>query len=124
MIETTVDVKRSIAIHKCSGNLTNKDMSDAINAFYVGSTNKYTLWDFSNASMNNIPIESVKQLIILEQKRASSIVGGRTAVVAPKDLEYGYARMLQIQSDTNDLLFKVGVFKTLEEANQWLLQEE
>jgi hypothetical protein len=124
MIETKVDVKRSIAIHKCSGNLTTEDMSDAINAFYVSSTNKYTLWDFSNASMKNISMESVKQLIILEQKRASSIAGGRTAVVAPHNLEYGFARMLQMKSDTDDLPFKIGVFRTLEEANEWLLSEE
>jgi len=58
------------------------------------------------------------------QKLGFSRQGGKTAVVAPKDLVYGLARMFQIMSDTDDFPFETRVFRSYEEAEQWLLEKE
>ena len=124
MIEKTVDNEHNLTIHKCSGNLTTKEMIDAINSFYNSSPTKHTLWDFSNASMNNIPAEDVRKMFALVKNRGFARQGGTTAVVTPTDLGYGLSRMFQIMSDTNDFPFKMKVFRTLDEAKHWIFSEE
>ncbi len=124
MIETTIDTKRNLTIQKCSGNLTTKEMIDAINSFYDGSPTSYTLWDFSNASMNDIPSENVREMVTLIKNRGFVRQGGKTAVVTPSDLAYGLARMFQIMSDTNDFPFELRVFRYFKEATKWLLTKQ
>ncbi len=120
MIETTVDNQNDLTIHKCSGNLTEQEILDTIHSFYESSLTKYTLWDYSNASMNNIPTKYVRKIFMLVKNRGFARQGGKTAIVTPKDLEYGFARMFQIMSDVNDFSFEIKVFRYVGEAYQWL----
>ena len=49
---------------------------------------------------------------------------GKIAVIAPKDLEFGMARMFQLMSDEKQFPFSVKVFRHVGEACQWLFVEE
>jgi hypothetical protein len=124
MIETTVDINHNLTIQKCSGNLTTKEVIDVVNSFYDGSPTRHALWDFSNASMNNIPAENIRRIFTLIKDLGFARQGGKTAVVVPTDLGFGLARMFQIMSDTEDFPFKIKVFRYYGEARQWLLSEE
>ena len=124
MIETTVDEKQNLTIHKCSGDLTEQEILDTVHSFYGGDPTLLTLWDFSNASVDNISSETVRNIFTLIQRIGPRRQGGKTAVVVPEDLAYGMARMFQIMSDTNDFPFKIKVFRYYGEASQWLLEKE
>ena len=124
MIETIVDEKQNLTIHKCSGNLTEQEILDTIHSFYDGDPTLYTLWDFTNASMSGISPRAITKMFALIQKLGPGRRGGKTAVVAPEDLEYGMARMFQIMSDVNDFPFKIKVFRYFGDASQWLLGKE
>jgi len=124
MAETTVDKQHDLTIHKYSGNLTEQGLLNTIQSFYEDSPTLYTLCDYSDASVDLISLAFVRQLYSMVQKLGFSRQGGKTAVVAPKDLVYGLARMFQIMSDTDDFPFETRVFRSYEEAEQWLLEKE
>ena len=46
--------------------------------------------------------------------------GGKSAVLAPNDLEYGLAVMFRILSDKDGFPFGIGVFRSHKETGQWL----
>ena len=124
MIETTVETKRDLTILKCSGDLKEKELLDNLESLYGGSPTLYTLWDLSNSSMINISQVFVKKLFDFVKKKGSIRQSGKTAVVAPTDLEFGMARMFQIMSDTDIFPFEIKVFRHYEEATQWLFEKE
>ena len=124
MIETTIDEKQNLTIHKCSGDLNEQELLDTIESFYGDNPTLYSIWDFSNSSFDKISNEFLRQMFSIVQKVGSNRQGGRTAVIAPSDLEYGMARMFQIMSNTNDFPFKIKVFRYFGEASQWLLEKE
>jgi hypothetical protein len=124
MIETTKNNKHNMTIYKCSGVLTTQEMIDAINSLYNGQPTKYTLWDFSKASLKDIPAEGIRKIFELIKKMGTVRKGGKTAAVTPSDLGYGMARMFQIMSDTDDFPFKIEIFINYREASQWLLSQE
>ena len=124
MAETTVDKQHDLTIHKYSGNLTEQGLLNTIQSFYEDSPTLYTLCDYSDASIDRISLAFVRQLYSMVQKLGFSRQGGKTAVVAPEDLVYGLARMFQIMSDIDDFPFETRVFRSYEEAEQWLLEKE
>jgi hypothetical protein len=124
MIETIVYKKKGLTVHKCSGSLTEQEFRNAIQSFYKDPSTQNLLWDFSGASMDLISPAFVRQLHSMVRKLGSARRGGKTAIVAPKDLEFAMARMFQIMSDTNDFPFKIKVFRYYGEASQWLLEKK
>ena len=120
MIETTVDNMNDLTIHKCSGNLNKQEILDTIHSLYESPPTKYTLWDYSNASMNNIPSNDIRKIFTLVKNRGLARQGGKTAIVTPNDPEYGFAKMLQIMADLNDFPFEIKVFRYTGEFYQWL----
>jgi hypothetical protein len=122
MIETTVDNQHNLTTHKCSGNLTEKELLDTIKSFYNGSPTLNTLWNFSDASISSISTETVKKIFPMVLNLGSRRQSGKSAIVAPSDLEYGMARMFQTMAEINDFPFVKRVFRSMEEAKQWLFQ--
>ena len=124
MIETTVDTKHNLTIHRGSGNITSQDLLSSINSFYDNSPTLYTLWDFSKGSMSSISNESIRQIFSLVQNRGTNRQNGKPAIVATKDLEYGMSRMFQIMSTDNGFPFTIKVFRSYDEAMKWILRKE
>jgi hypothetical protein len=124
MFEIVVDKQNDLTIHKCSGSLAEQKIIDTIESFYDGNPTLNALWDFSHASMNSISSDAVRTMFALVQRLGSRRQGGKTAVVVPEDLGFGMARMFQIMSDTDDFPFKINVFRTYDEAKQWLLEKK
>ena len=59
MIETTVDTKHNLTIHKCSKEIKGQDILETMQKFYQGSPTANILWDASNASMKEVSSETV-----------------------------------------------------------------
>lgn len=54
------------------------------------------------------------------ERRAEVRRGGKTAITAPGNLEYGMARMYEILADAYAHPVTIRAFRTREEALQWL----
>lgn len=70
MIETIVDKKKDLTIHKCSGSLTDEEFKEAIQSFYDGNPTMNVIWDFSKASLADTPTITVKQSSVSDGKKA------------------------------------------------------
>ena len=82
------------------------------------------LWDFRKGSMAQLLSGDLERIadnaVLHSEKRA----GGKTAIVVSRDLEYGLARVLDTLRDIRKLPYQIEVFRSVEEANQWLDEEE
>jgi hypothetical protein len=121
MVETIVDTQNDLTAFKCSGNLTEQELLDVIDSFYKGSSTKHTLWQFDGLSAKNISTDALKRIFKMIRSRGNPRKGGRTAIVAPLDLEYGLGRMFEIWASTGEIPYETKVFRKLDEARQWLL---
>ena len=125
MIETTVDNKNDLTIHKCLGSLTDNEFITVIHTFYDGKPTMNTAWDFSKCSLDGTSSVFLKQAANLVHRLSQNTrKGGKTAVIASQDLEYGLSRMFQIITEDEGIPFNIKVFRTADEASQWLLEKE
>ncbi|MBN2324753.1 MAG: hypothetical protein JXQ30_13550 [Spirochaetes bacterium] len=56
-------------------------------------------------------------------KKGSKRPGGKTAIIAITDYEYGLACIFQTTFEGKATPYEVEVFETLEEAKQWMFAE-
>ncbi|MCG8619557.1 MAG: hypothetical protein MI802_25325 [Desulfobacterales bacterium] len=63
---------------------------------------------------------SLDEIIISDKAHDEKIKGLKTAIVAPTDLLYGCSRMFGILTDVNYAPSTVQVFRTHDEARDWL----
>lgn len=119
MITTTYNKQGGFSIIKCLGRLNEKEIKDTVQSFYKSPT-KNLIWDLSEASVEDITPGYVGLIQGLVRRLGVSRKGGKTAFVAPRDLEYGMARMFQILSDKKAFPFNIGVFRSHDEAKKWL----
>lgn len=124
MIETTVDRKNDLTIHRCIGTLTEEELNNTIQSLYDSTPTLNIVWDCSDVNVDGISSSFVRRIAKVLRELGSARSGGKSAVVAPEDLMFGLARMFQIMSDTDDFPFKIKVFRYYGEASQWLLEKE
>lgn len=120
MVETIIYCQQNYTLQECTGLVTNKELLDTAQSFFGGSHTRYVIWDFSVAQMINISPETIQKLVAIWLKQKARRRGGKTAVVAPADLEYSFSNILDTISELNEAPFETRVFRSLEDAKQWL----
>ncbi len=120
MITTTTDAARQLTIHTCSGRTTIEQIRGAISKFYAGAPTANILWDFSDADLSQVPRRDIRKLAEDVRSIAHSRAGGKTAIVAHTELEFGLGRMYQIFGEIARQIATIEVFKTRSDAEQWL----
>ena len=124
MIETTVDKQHDLTLHKCSGIVTEEELTNTINSLYEGTPTLNIIWDCSDVSTDGISSSFIRRIATILHEIGSSRQGGKSAIVAPEDLIFGLARMFQIRSELDDIPFTIKVFRQFKEASQWLFEKE
>lgn len=122
-IKKMVDQEKNITVFSVVGDVTGEEYEQAICDFYeIGPTTKYVLWDLTEALLEHVKSSEVFGLQI-PRSAASKREGGKTAIVAPSDLAYGLARMYESGAADGELPFSTSIFRTPEEAMQWLTKK-
>ena len=124
MIETIIYPKRKYTVQECSGDITTKELFDTAQSFFGDLYTPNVIWDFSKASLADIPSDFVRQSSEMVKRLGVARRNGKSAVIASSDLEFGLARMFQIMTDNGEIPFKIKVFRYFGEATQWLFEEE
>jgi hypothetical protein len=81
------------------------------------------LWDFSKASLSRISSNQIETILDYIKQHAEKRAGGKTAIVVSKTLEYGMSRMIQTLSELISIPLEIKIFRSIEEAVQWLGKE-
>lgn len=83
---------------------------------YEGEVPRDIVWDVRSGSAGALDTRSVRTMAELIRDRARLRVGGRTAVIAPRDLDYGVSRMVESRVMAMRLPITYQTFRTVEEA--------
>ena len=103
------------------GSITIIDVLNAIRNFYEGgAVTKNVLWDLTNGKAKEIQSSELENIFNLRKGFAHLRKGGKTAILAPADIEFGMSRMVELMTDFKEETIETRVFRTMENTKQWL----
>lgn len=121
-IALEIDIERNLVVRTVPEPVTFEEFTDAIQEhlnhpdFRRGMR---VLWDIRKVETNQWPLEAKRELVTRVTSLIEKRGEGRTGIVASGALMYGLSRQYQILGDNTAP--EVGVFKTMEEALEWIL---
>jgi len=113
-------VANDITVRKIIGVATAEEILEAVREFYAGQITKNVIWDVSSGSLADLTSKDVRNIMELVRVYSHTRTGGKTAIVAPADLEYGIARMLSILGELIRIPIETETFRTLSDAAKWM----
>jgi hypothetical protein len=123
IITTTVDRAADLTVQVTRGPVTADEIEATIVAFYAGEVTRKILWDFREASFEQMTGEHVRGLVLLTQRFSHLRPGGRTAMLFSSTLGFGLGRMFEgIRKATDGADLEHASFTSLDEAMAWLDQ--
>jgi hypothetical protein len=105
------------------GRVIASDLLAALHAFYDNAPTMLALCDISDADLSSLPSDELSRIVQFTERRAEVRRGGKTAIAASRNLEYGMARMYEILAEAYAHPVTIRAFRTREEALQWLREE-
>lgn len=123
-VQIQIDSQYDLTTFTVVGKVAAEVVRNAIQKFYEGNVTMNVLWDLSGSDLSSITSSEINGIAKTPRKYASMRTGGKTAIAAPTDLTFGLTRMYGIMTEVQDLPFETQVFRTTEEAHQWLLETE
>ena len=123
-VNIKADHDNQLTIHTVTGKPSFQDGMATFKNFYEGKPTQNVLWDFRKASLARISTKEIEAVLYYVQRHVEKRKGGKTAVLVSKNLEYGISRMVQALTEIKDIPLKIEIFRSIEEAIQWLGKEE
>jgi hypothetical protein len=109
----------------CSGELSYYEVSSHLEAIYASDDIEQirdVMWNLRDATLAGFSNEEIRMLSDIVRGHNDLQQPGKSAWVLPNDEDFGLGRMYEAL--TNDLPSKNRVFRTMEEALQWLGEVE
>jgi hypothetical protein len=123
-IKTIRNEKQDLTVHEASGLISEVEMYEAQKNFYKNNPTTLLLWDMSQAEVSHITSDILRKFAIKSAELGALRQTGRTAVVAPEDLQFALARMSGVFSEMESAPYSFRPFRTREEALQWLKSDK
>ena len=119
-IQIVYDNKNDLTKFIIMGNISSNEVTYSIKKFYNGKNiTKNVLWDLTLGKVENIKTPELDEIVALRKKYAHLRNGGKTAILAPEDLKFGMARMVELMTPIEEEVIETRVFKTMDEINSW-----
>jgi len=123
-ITTSVDNDKQLTTHTVIGEVYFEEEMTTLKQFWEGQTTKNALWDFRKASLARVSSKETETIMDYIKHHSGKCSVGKTALVASGDLEYGILRMAQTLAEIKGFYLQLEIFRSFEEAIQWLGEEE
>ena len=125
-IKKEIDKTKHLTIFTVNGELDVDELKACYESYYEDeSPSMNMLWDFRSASGGNkLTNELLEYFSSFPQKYGDKRPKGKTAYVVESDLGFGLGRMLSTFVQIRGAAVKVNVFRSMEEAFQWLESDE
>jgi len=102
------------------GSPSARQLIKAMNEIYQGKIPMLIIWDFTRGSAIKLSSADLTGLATHAKTYGDKRTGGRSAIIAPRDLEYGMGRMLEVYVEINKLPNQYKVFRDMESAAEWI----
>jgi hypothetical protein len=126
-ITSQIDRTKNLTLYTLIGELTLDEIQNAIKSFWEAhDLTLNALWDVRSAKLTHLKssdMESIAALIGQYAHRFEERKGGKSAIVASSDLQYGLSRILGTFYEIEDFPTQLKIFRIMDEAIQWLDQE-
>jgi len=117
-IDTSINYELDTTVHNVTGNVTPQEILDKLEKYYQGEPTTLILWDFTNASMNKLTIDELKDLVRKAKKYSRNVA--RIAMVFSTDMDFKIGRMLGTMTEIEGYDFEFNVFRKVRDAREWL----
>lgn len=117
-------VSGDVTVMKAFGTIIFKELMSVLQEFYTHNPTKFVVWDLTEASAAQIRSTDIDQIINFVSQYSRLRIGGKTAIVAPRDLEFGIGRMIDISAEIKEFQFKIEVFRKHLDAANWFGMDE
>jgi hypothetical protein len=123
-IITEIDDLDDVAIHTFLGRVTANEIAGKIESYFSGAVNINVLWDFSEARMDEITSDNIRDFVEMAKRYAPVRKGGKTAMVFSTDLGFGLGRMFNAFQDIVKSPVSYKSFRNKSAALEWLKEKE
>jgi hypothetical protein len=120
MSAVSVSVHDDLTLMRAEGSLSAEDILATLERFYEGDPTLYVVWDVTAAGVVDVSLRDAEAIAALVMRHRDRRTGGKTAIVAPKDQQYGIGRMLGSMAEVRALEFDVATFRSRADAEEWL----
>lgn len=123
-ISTSIDREKNLRLHVVTGRIDVPEMIRMLAELYQTPDYKpdmKVLWDMGQADFSDVTTEHIQSLMEMVKNNWGKEQGGKAALVATKDLDFGLTRMyeLALGAETSR---NIVVFKNLADAEKWLAE--
>ena len=119
-ITSQLEKSKNLTVFTVTGILDFNNIIPVVKDFYEADPTKHVLWDMTGTTVANFTSEEVRDIVHFKPRFEGRREPGNTAIVANKDLCYGLSKMFEIQSNLKELPYIVKVFRSRDDANDWL----
>lgn len=127
-IERRVDEAARLTTLTVVGQVTFVEMRRAIESFWEApALTLNVLWDYRLADLSGLTREDHEALVRVGlgyRDRHEERIGGKTAIIAATDLEYGINRASEVMSYLESYPFEVRTFRSAAQAEAWLAEAD
>jgi hypothetical protein len=122
MVNITTRNDGSVIVNTVKGLVGLDEIANFISDNIDSWIGKSELWDISEMDFNDISTEDLRVFVqkAAITSAASKRSGGKTAIVAPKDLQFGMMRSLESFTEISSYETTTRIFRTMNEAKSWL----
>jgi hypothetical protein len=115
-----IDRNRELTLFRFSGDIRLDDLIETIYDYFRDGFTRYEIYDLTGFDGSPFSAADIDRLAGFLRSRSGNFrVAGKTAIVAPRDIDYGNFRMLAALTDI-ETPYEFEVFRTIEGANDWL----
>lgn len=119
-VKKEVDKVDNISTIHVSGRLTFTEIMETVEEIYKPGCTEKILLDLLDADLSSATPSQMETIVSITKSKAHLRPNGKTAFVAPKDTNFGFARMYESMSELNDHPIDYGVFRNTDQALEWL----
>ena len=124
-VKTEIDKDNNVIFRKVVGELTLRDIKDALTSTPQLAGFKPDLgviWDYSEGTNANLHRDELEELaqFVEQWSLGRGSAKYRTAVFAPRDVDFGMARIYEVLLEIRGAQFEFSVFRELDRAIRWV----
>ncbi len=120
MGDIKITVSGDVTTIRVVGVVTADEVLHVVGKSYAGHVTNNVIWVIPKGSARKLTSDDLRDLARFVLARSHERAGGKTALVAPDDFEFGMGRMASAFAELIGTPVEVRTFRTLSEAAEWM----